>query len=168
MRLFLAAMPDDSFRLTLEQLQKELKDAGIKGRYTDPFNLHLTLAFIGEYGDPDHIMDVIEEIPFEPVFLKPEKISLLGDLYILTFEENRELSLYVQRLHRVLAGNDIPFDRKSFIPHITLVRKADTDFPEFPITKTEEMECSSVSLMRSQQGRNGMNYTEIDRIAYDG
>ena len=80
MRLFLAAMPDDSFRLTLEQLQKELKDAGIKGRYTDPFNLHLTLAFIGEYGDPDHIMDVIEEIPFEPVFLKPEKISLLGDI----------------------------------------------------------------------------------------
>jgi hypothetical protein len=33
------------------------------------------------------------------------------------------------------------------MPHITLLRKADTVFPEFPITKTEEMECSSVSLM---------------------
>jgi 2'-5' RNA ligase len=50
------------------------------------------------------------------------------------------------------------------MPHITLVRRAQADVPEFPISETEPMECAAVSLMRSQQGRNGMNYTEIDRL----
>ncbi len=69
MRLFTAVLPDESFRQELETIQGEMKKKGIRGRYTDPFNLHLTLVFIGEYGNPDGVMDILEEIPFEPSVL---------------------------------------------------------------------------------------------------
>lgn len=164
MRLFTAVLPCDSFRAELERLQDDLKEKGVTGRYTDSANLHLTLVFIGEYGDPEKIMDLLEEIPMEPVFLKPLRIEKLKDLYILRFEENEELNLLVSRMHRSFAENRIPFDRKSFLPHITLLRKAERDLEEPMNIPDSPMECDAVSLMHSKQGKNGMVYTEIGRL----
>lgn len=161
MRLFAAVLPDDSFRGELERLQDELKEKGVRGRYTDSANLHLTLVFIGEYGDPQKIMDLLEEIPMEPVFLKPLGIEKMKDLYILRFEENEELSRTVSRMHRTFAENNIPFDRKSFLPHITLVRKAEQDLLTCVDIPGHMMDADAVSLMHSKQGKNGMVYTEL-------
>lgn len=33
-------------------------------------NLHLTLAFIGEYNDPDHVLDAMEQVQFAPFLLR--------------------------------------------------------------------------------------------------
>ena len=56
MRLFAAIELSDEMKKALVRFQDSLKDAGVFGGYTKPDNLHLTLTFIGEYGDPDRIL----------------------------------------------------------------------------------------------------------------
>ena len=56
MRLFIAVEFDESVRDALTKLQSEWKAMGMRGNFTPPANLHLTLAFIGDYGNPDRIL----------------------------------------------------------------------------------------------------------------
>ena len=165
MRLFIAILPDETMRQSLAGLQEEMKEKGIRGRYTDPFNTHVTLAFIGEY-QPEPVMDVLTELPFEPMELVPEGILRLRDLYACALKDSPELSAYVRRLRHALAEQGIPFDRKVFRPHITLVRRASAERQEYPLLTVPDtaMKADRVSLMRSQQGRNGMVYTEIGAV----
>ena len=67
-RLFAALRPSDEFRAALSELQNRLRAAGITGRYTEPFNFHMTLAFIGEW--PENVSSVLPVVsrPF-PVIL---------------------------------------------------------------------------------------------------
>ncbi len=164
MRLFVAAAFEDDVVDSLVLLQEELKKGGVSGRFTARENLHMTLAFIGEYGDPDGVMDVIEEVPFAPVTVRPKGLMLLRDMYILRFEDTPGLEAYVRRLRRAFAGADIPFDRKRFAPHITIARRVSFErerelrVPEY---KGGPVTVDSVSLFRSDRGRNGMVYTEL-------
>ena len=48
MRLFIAINLSDDMKAALLDLQNDLYDRGVRGRYTTEENLHLTLAFIGE------------------------------------------------------------------------------------------------------------------------
>ena len=72
MRLFIAINFDGEALDDLVRLQTELRDCGAEGNFTRPENLHLTLAFIGEYGNPDDVLDVMEIVPFRPIPLKVE------------------------------------------------------------------------------------------------
>ena len=49
MRLFIAIKFSSEIEKVLTDLQDDLKTQGITGNYTNIQNLHLTLAFIGEY-----------------------------------------------------------------------------------------------------------------------
>ena len=55
MRLFIALNFNDTIVDTLTDLQDELRSCGATGNYTPRANLHLTLAFIGDYGNPDEV-----------------------------------------------------------------------------------------------------------------
>ena len=84
------------------------------------------------------------------------------DLYWIGIKEDKGLIENVKRLRKSLADNGIPFDRKKFVPHITLVRNIefDRDLPTdcpFPAA----MEVEYISLMRSDRGKSGMIYTPI-------
>ena len=69
MRLFIALEPSPEFREVLAELQGRLKAAGVEGRYLDPANLHLTLAFIGEWAE--------DVTPLLPTVLEPFSITLI-------------------------------------------------------------------------------------------
>ena len=60
MRLFIAIQFNDEIIEALNELQEDLRDQGMEGHYSRSENLHLTLAFIGEYGDPEEVMDALE------------------------------------------------------------------------------------------------------------
>ena len=164
MRLFIAIQLSDEIRDGLSAVQTYLKDHGVRGNYTKTENLHLTLAFIGEYSDPDFVLDVIRSVPFAPFSLRIEGFGSFGDLYWCGVGESDSLRAYVKRLRRALAENGIPFDRKKFSPHITLIRRAEFDrrrgFPGVTIPELS-MQVSGVSLMRSDRTKSGMVYTEI-------
>ena len=164
MRLFISIQFTDPMIDALEAFQSRLKASGVEGYYAARENLHLTLAFIGDYGTPDAVMDVIESVPFEPMPMKLYGMGNFGDLYWAGIEQNTELNHYVKRLRRALAEHHIPYDRKRFNPHITVLRKATyhgkTILPEVEPPQGE-MVIEHISLMRSERGKHGMIYTEI-------
>ena len=165
MRLFVAIQLSDSIRDSLSAVQTYLRDHGVRGNYTKLENLHLTLAFIGEYSDPDFVLEVIRSVPFMPFPMRIEGFGSFGDLYWCGVGANDALLSYVKRLRRTLAENGIPFDRKKYSPHITLIRRAEFDkrrgFPGVAIPDVS-MQVSCVSLMRSDRTKSGMVYTEVE------
>lgn len=164
MRLFIALLPDEPFLEAIRKLQEEMRKKGIHGHYTPEENLHFTLAFIGEYPDPEKVSQVMESIPAEPFVLRTDRLGKYQDLYWCGIEPCPELTEYVRRLRHALADAGIPYDRKKFEAHMTLVRKAYTknreDYPEIEIPE-KEMTAVKVSLMRSDRGKHEMIYTEV-------
>ena len=165
MRLFIAIQLNDDIRNSLSTVQTYLRDHGVRGNYTKIENLHLTLAFIGEYSDPDFVLEVIRSVPFAPFPLRIEGFGSFGDLYWCGIGGNDSLLSYVKRLRRALAESGIPFDRKKFSPHITLIRRAEydrrRDFPGVAVPDAS-MRVSGVSLMRSDRTKSVMVYTEVE------
>ena len=163
MRLFIAVQLSDSVRKAIVRAQETLMRQGVRGNYTPEENLHLTLAFIGEYSDPDFVLDTLGGIPFEPFELKLDGMGAFGDLWWMGLEPSLALQGYVRQLRHGLAEADIPFDRKRFAPHITLLRRASVDISKVRDLAVERasMVADHASLMRSDRGKRGMIYTEI-------
>ena len=66
MRLFIALNFGKELLDAITGVQAEMRKLGIRGNYTKPANLHLTLAFIGEYNDPAKVTRAIRSVQFEP------------------------------------------------------------------------------------------------------
>ena len=165
MRLFIAITLNEEIRQALLDMQMEMKQSRLRGNFTPAENLHLTLAFIGDYPDPEDILDVMENIPFEPFTLKLQGYGNFGNLWWAGLEESPALKSCVRQLRRGLSDGGIPFDHKKFVPHITLVRKA--SLREMPSIRVPEasMTVRRISLMRSDRGRHGMIYTEVGAVS---
>ncbi|MCR4788150.1 MAG: RNA 2',3'-cyclic phosphodiesterase [Lachnospiraceae bacterium] len=164
MRLFIAVNFDDDIVGSLVSIQDELKENGVRGKYTSSENLHLTLAFVGEYDDPGKVLEVVREVPFRPMRIKYEGLQLFRDMYFVRFENHPGLMSYVRRLRRAFDENGIPYDRKRFMPHITLVRKVDhrNESPETGLDGVlNDIYVDRIFLMRSELTRNGPIYTEL-------
>lgn len=161
MRLFVAIRLSDKVVDALVRAQNDMYDRGVRGSFTPPENMHLTLAFIGEYPD---VEPALEALPaFEPFPLTLEGLGCFGDLWWAGLRPSPPLEAVVRRLRRALAEGDIPFDRKRFSPHITLIRRATGAMPGIAL-EAASMTVEAVSLMRSDRGRNGMIYTEVGRV----
>ena len=164
MRLFIAIRLDDCIKDALIEVQSTLRANHVGGNYTKIENLHLTLAFIGEYGDPDRVLETMQTVPFEPIPIRLEGFGSFGDLYWCGLARQDRLTAYVKRLRRALAEAGIPFDRKRFSPHVTLLRKASFDRMPGVTVPDASMTADAVSLMRSERGKSGMIYTELGSV----
>ena len=71
-----------------------------------------------------------------------------------------------RRLRRALAEAGIPFDKKKFSPHMTIIRRANGRLSEEAADEIAacggaSMTVDHISLMRSDRGKYGMVYTEL-------
>ncbi|WP_022762717.1 MULTISPECIES: RNA 2',3'-cyclic phosphodiesterase [unclassified Butyrivibrio] len=167
MRLFIAIVLDENMTDALTEMQDDLMREGIRGSYTRPENLHITLAFLGENDEPEKVVEVMRDVPLKSFSIKASGTRRFKDMVFANIEENQELHDYVKRLRKALSDEDIEYDRKKFIPHITLVRRAtgNKDFPgQYEITTEESMRVKGISLMKSERGKHGMVYTEIGYV----
>ena len=162
-RLFIAVQLSEEVRGEICRVQENLLRMGIRGNYTPRENLHLTLAFIGEYNDPERVLEIMNGINFEPLELRLDGMGCFGDLWWAGLETSTELQGYVRQLRHALAEAGIPFDRKRFSPHITVLRRASIELSRLPEISVEGigMVADHASLMRSDRGKRGMIYTEI-------
>ena len=170
MRLFIAIEFTDNMKNELKRFQKELRQNGMSGRFVPEENFHLTLAFIGEYSDPDEILEVMEEVSWTSFPIELKGYGRFHDLFWAGIADNPALSAITKRIRRALAEHEIPFDRKKFSPHITLVRKASADLKETTenaVPPEGSMTVERISLMRSDRGKSGMIYTEVGVIIAD-
>ncbi|MCR5592106.1 MAG: RNA 2',3'-cyclic phosphodiesterase [Lachnospiraceae bacterium] len=168
MRLFIAVLPDNGIKDEIYMIQRRLQLQGAEADFVTRENMHLTLAFIGEYKDPGYVSDVLGDVYLEPARIVIDGFGVTEDRYWAGIRENQELEANVKRIRKALADNGIPFDRRKFSPHITVARNmiyekglpADSPFPA-------AMEAESICLMRSDRGKNGMIYSVIDEFMAD-
>lgn len=157
MRLFIALCLSDEMRKALASLQDQMRAQRVSARYTDPESLHLTLAFIGDYPEPDDV-----PLPdFAPFPIALDGFGSFGDLWWAGIAPCEALQRYVRALRHALNAAGIPFDGKRFSPHITLARRA-VGRPAVTMPRVG-MTVTHASLMRSDRGKHGMVYTELRR-----
>nr|WP_300769974.1 RNA 2',3'-cyclic phosphodiesterase [uncultured Acetatifactor sp.] len=168
MRLFIAINLSSAMKDALINIQNAFYDAGVRGNYTSEENLHLTLAFIGEYPDAESVMDSLAAVSFTPFAISLDGIGSYDNLWWAGISRSPALDAVVRRIRRALAENGIPFDRKKFSPHITLLRKASGS--SMPPLSTENVSAAveSISLMSSDRGKRGMIYTEAGALTAEG
>ena len=163
MRLFIAINLSDAMKDALTAVQDDMYGRGVRGNYTPRENMHLTLAFIGEYPDKDRVLDALSSVSFSAFSLSLSGMGCFRDLWWAGMDESAPLAAVARRIRRALAENGIPFDRKRFSPHITLIRKAAGTMPGIRL-ETVSMPVERISLMRSDRGKHGMVYTEVGAV----
>ena len=165
MRLFIAIQFSDSVKKDLLDILHRLKQAGVKGNYTPAANLHLTLAFIGETRQAEEIREVMKAVKFSPFRLTLAETGMFGDLLWVGVKGNQGLKGVVRDLRAGLDAAGIPYDRKEFKPHITLIRKMTGSLPRNFSAGRTDMMVKKISLMKSENKNGKMVYTEIFSIS---
>ena len=166
MRLFIAINLNDEMKDALLDIQDTMRTYGVRGKDTPPENMHLTLAFIGEYDDAELVKEVVESIEIRPFEIRLKGIGAFGDLWWVGIDNSAPLMAISRRLRRALAEAGIPFDKKKFSPHITIIRRANGRLSEEAADEIAacggaSMTVDHISLMRSDRGKYGMKYTEL-------
>ena len=105
MRLFIAINLPYAMKDSLINMQNALYDRGVRGNYTSEENLHLTLAFIGEYPDAETVLDALSSVSFRPFELSLEGMGSFGDLWWAGMRESVPLTAVARRIRRALAEN---------------------------------------------------------------
>lgn len=167
MRLFIAVNFSKDLENAIVKVVHRLKHAGVRGRYVPAENLHMTLAFLGEVADADAVEDAIGRIRLRPFDLKLTGIGHFGDLVWLGMDGGKELAGLATQIRNALDDAGITYDRKKFVPHITLIRKASGHWQGVGVPGTS-MRVDRVSLMKSEVKDGKRVYTEIFRVTDRG
>ncbi|MFZ5555981.1 MAG: RNA 2',3'-cyclic phosphodiesterase [Pseudomonadota bacterium] len=127
-RVFFALWPDARVRTALHRAARALH-AGCGGRAMRPANIHLTLVFVGDLpetrlpelcavagGTPGTAMEITID---RAVFWPRNRIAWVGP-----GATPPPLAALVTALEEGLAGAGFRFDRRPYLPHITLLRNA--------------------------------------------
>ena len=141
-----------------------MKKQGVYGNYTPLSNLHLTLAFIGEYDRPGKVLEAMKNVPFSPFDLSVGGIGNFGDLYYAKMNVPDDLFSYVKDLRAAFEKAGIPYDKKRFTPHITLLRRANRPVDGNISAANTAVTADRVFLMRSDRGERGMIYTAVGSV----
>lgn len=161
MRLFIAIQLSEEMRKALVDCLHDLKKQGVEGNYVPAQNLHLTLAFIGEYRDPEQVKQILASVPLPAFRLALSEKGNFGNILWAGVKGNQKLKTYVRDLRAALKNAGIPFEDDRFTPHITLIRKVSARSPYQVHLPKAEMEVKRASLMKSETKNGQVTYREV-------
>lgn len=167
MRLFIAIQLNEKLRESARDVQEAFRWQQVRGNYTPAENLHLTLAFIGEYRNPEDVLDAMERVRFAPFTIRMDKVGCFDELWWTGFADSRELEDLVLNLRHALAEAGIPYDRKKFKAHCTVLRKAMYAKGQKTVhvsIEPADMQVDRICLVQSTRGKHGMIYTELGSV----
>jgi len=162
----------------LTALGQELRAQSSQGRFTEPENFHLTLAFLGECSEDqrkkaEEVIGALRFWPFAVVFVQvarfeqqrrrskpgqPERIYR-ETWWARPAEEPALLKLQADLTDTLLtAGLELEF--RPFRPHVTLGRKVVTDLLPWMIEPFEQT-VAQIDLMLSEQVEGKVRYTVL-------
>jgi len=126
-RLFFALWPDERQRTALTRVQGELPDHG--GRKTHPEDFHLTLVFLGDLDAQrracaEEVAGRVRGVPFVLNLDRRGYFPRAGVLWCGASAWPQPLLDLVQALNDGLRGCGFRPERRAFVPHVTLARKA--------------------------------------------
>ena len=160
MRLFVAIQLSDEMKKSITASLHDMKQKGIKGNYVPLQNLHLTLAFIGETDEPGKVKDALKNIQIKPFKLSLSEMGTFDDLLWVGIKGNQGLSAAAKTVRDALDSAGINYDKKSFEPHITIIRKLSGNWKQIPAPKGDMM-VKKVSLMKTTFKDGKPVYSEV-------
>jgi len=138
LRLFFALWVDSPERQTLRKLavRQQLKCGG---RIMREETIHMTLLFLGEtpaerLPDLDQAASRVQTPRFNLVLDSFAGWRHNGIGYAAPSLISEELASLVSQLRRCVAEAGFSFDRRAFVPHVTLLRKVQTGMATRPVT----------------------------------
>jgi 2'-5' RNA ligase len=156
LRLFFALWPDEATRLALDAWAAAMHEA-CGGRRIRTENLHVTLAFLGNVplarvADLNDLAVGLDAPSFELLFDQPgywkhNRIAWLGAAAVPI-----ALTGLAEMLRIRLSSAGLPFDRKPYVPHVTLVRDAEPP-PALPALGPVPWKLRGFGLVQSSGGR---------------
>lgn len=163
MRLFFAIQLNEEVKQQIEEIKAVFRRRNIYGNYVPKENLHITLAFLGENGAPDRVMELLEGIVFQPFEISVGGVRCSDKAWWVDVADSPELESLAGQIRHALADAGIPFDKKKFNPHVTFLRKPDDSAGRIKQINVEpvSMVVSCFVLMQSTQGKHNMIYTEL-------
>lgn len=178
MRLFIAINFTPEVNRFLSKTIQKLSKESVRGNFTSPSNLHLTVAFLGEVS-MSRIQDIMK-VMNQTVALRESfdiEVGGLGKfinrgelLYWCGIRDNEALTKLQHTLIRSLKENKFSVDDKPFRPHITLGRRCimNSNFVEEEFAKRISpifMKVTTVSLMKSEHKQGKLIYTSLGEVS---
>ena len=117
MRIFIAIRFTEVFKSSILDAQDGLKEYGVRGNYTQPENLHLTLAFIGETERVEEIKAAVDAVKFEPFVIRTGKMGCFNGrsrVVWLGIEGEDKVKAIAQQLRRNLDQRGIDYAKGKF------------------------------------------------------
>ena len=163
MRVFIAIRFTQAFKEPIFEAQDALRDNGVRGNFTLPENLHLTLAFIGETDRVDDIKAAVKEVVFEPFEIKTGRLGCFNGrskVIWLGIDGEKKLKAITAELRKNLDIRGIDYAKGRFQPHITLVRQP-SDMPLDIDIESANMTVKEISVMKSERINGRLVYTAL-------
>jgi len=166
MRLFVAINFSNDIRAKLSALCDELRATSVRGSFSAPENLHLTLAFLGECDSEQAdyaiaALDLVDLEPFEIVFDRVGRFRRSGEeLWWVGPRESKPLLSLQSDLCVKLAAVGFTLERRKFSPHITLGRRVVTNVKPYTIKPFGET-VRAIDLMKSERINGKLTYTRV-------
>jgi 2'-5' RNA ligase len=166
MRCFIAAWPDSAARRRCAELIEAVRPHADHGRATRPENLHLTLAFIGELADAEAAAVAAACAGLAPAprdwrldvigfFARPRVLWAGGT-------STPDLDAIAAAARALLDRMNVRYDRKPFVPHVTLLRDVRRFDGPTAIAPPIAWCVDDVGLYRSGRDERGARYLRVD------
>ena len=167
MRIFIAIMLSDEMKKAVTGTMHELKKADVRGSYVPAQNLHVTLAFIGETKDASAVKTAMQTLSCKPFRMAFAEMGVFDNLLWVGIKGNQGLNKLAKYVGTALDEAQIPYDRKKFVPHVTIIRNMGGPWKKVSPPKAD-MTVKKVSLMKSEQKNGKQVYTEIFSVDLGG
>ncbi|TNF07086.1 MAG: RNA 2',3'-cyclic phosphodiesterase [Bacillota bacterium] len=132
MRIFIGIPLPNDVKFYLKETQTNLLLNKAKGNLTDINNFHMTLLFLGELQTNQleelevGLKEGLKDFKMFEFYLDNVGSFVKGldqIIWIGTHQEDDMLKRLHQRIKKIVKSLELPFDDKSFKPHITLARQ---------------------------------------------
>ena len=176
MRTFVALELPERFAIETAALSRKL-EAALEGRFLASSTHHLTLAFLGEVGEPEiaAATDALEaactDVP--PLSLRSDGLGKFGrandSTLWLGIASTPQLERLARAVREQLAARGVAFDPKPFKPHVTLARRVRIPRTDLPaLAFPEDDGATTVTLFKSTLGREGAMYRPLHSTPLTG
>lgn len=165
MRCFIAAWPDDAARERCRAVLEVARAHADHGRVMRAENIHLTLVFIGTLDEAlaARVATACAALAYKPCDLMLDAIGFFRRPRVLWAggPASAEVEALAQRARALLDQLQIAYDRKPFVPHVTLLRDVRRyDGPRI-IEPPIAWPISDVALYRSGRDALGARYERV-------
>ncbi|MBR6459707.1 MAG: RNA 2',3'-cyclic phosphodiesterase [Actinomycetaceae bacterium] len=175
MRIFIAAQLPTAINEALAQTSAMLRES-VRGKYVPPDSFHLTLAFLGEI--PGSRLPALHAAVEEAYAGATACECTLGDLGM--FGRRNSATVWqgvegdcVTKLAKSLRASldtyGFDYDETKFLPHVTLMRRADLDYPftSLPSPELASGTIDTVVIYQSELDSERAHYTPLYEVYLD-